>query len=142
MTPTASQKTRVFNKLWPFFCFYGGKWRAAPRYPKPQYRTVIEPFAGAAGYATRYADRDVILVERDPVIASLWRWLIAATPNDILSLPGVIDTTVDVLDIPKDAKSLIGFWCNKATTAPCLSPSKWMFVNVFPSRCNRLDIGR
>ena len=116
------------TKLWPFFCFYGGKWRAAPRYPKPLHKTIVGSFAGAAGYETRYADHDVILVETDPVIAALWRWLIATTPSDILSLPAEIPdgTIVTTLDIPKEAQALIGFWCNKGTSAPSLQPSKWM----------------
>jgi hypothetical protein len=32
--------------LRPFWRYYGGKWRAAPRYPAPRYDTIIEPFAG------------------------------------------------------------------------------------------------
>lgn len=64
--------------MWPFFTFYGGKWRAAPRYPSPIYNTIVEPFAGAAGYAVRYYERDIILIEKDPEIAALWRYLIAA----------------------------------------------------------------
>jgi hypothetical protein len=34
--------------LRPFWRYYGGKWRAAPRYPRPTHDTIIEPFAGAA----------------------------------------------------------------------------------------------
>ena len=59
--------------LRPFIRYYGGKWRAAPLYPAPMHSTIIEPFAGAAGYSMRYPDRDVILVERYPVIAVLRR---------------------------------------------------------------------
>ena len=73
--------------MWPFFCFYGGKWRAAPHYPRPEHRCLVEPFAGAAGYATRYPERHVTLVEVDPIIASLWRFLIGATSADIRSIP-------------------------------------------------------
>lgn len=52
----------------PFFSYFGGKWTLAPRYPKPEHGTIVEPFAGSAGYAIRYPDREVILVERAPVI--------------------------------------------------------------------------
>ena len=69
--------------LRPFFCYYGGKWRAAPKYPAPEHDTIVEPFAGAAGYATRYPDRKVVLVERDPVIAGLWRYLTKVSPAEI-----------------------------------------------------------
>jgi hypothetical protein len=37
------------SNLKPFIRLYGGKYRAAPRYPKPLHDT---PFAGAAGYST------------------------------------------------------------------------------------------
>ncbi len=114
--------------LKPFFCFYGGKWRAVPRYPSPLYDTIVEPFAGAAGYATRYADRKIVLVERDATIAALWRWLIAATPAEIMSLPATIapNSLVTALDIPPEAQSLLGFWFNKGCNGPRLQPSKWM----------------
>jgi hypothetical protein len=114
--------------MWPFFSFYGGKWRAAPRYPAPQHNRIFEPFAGAAGYSTRHYDRDIVLVERDPTIAAMWRYLIAATPADIRALPLVpLDGSgVDDLDCAPEAKSLIGFWLNKGTAAPCRTPSAWM----------------
>ncbi len=35
--------------LKPFFCYFGGKWRAAPHYPTPKHAEIVEPFAGAAG---------------------------------------------------------------------------------------------
>lgn len=113
--------------LKPFFCYYGGKWRAAPRYPKPEHNTIVEPFAGAAGYSTRYADRKVILVEKDPVLASLWRYLINVSSSEISSLPLIAsDQTVDDLKVCREAKYLIGFWLNKGSSQPCKTPSKWM----------------
>lgn len=73
--------------LRPFWRYYGAKWRIAPRYPAPRHRTIVEPFAGAAGYSLRYPDRDVILVEKYHVIAEIWRWLIAATPDEVRAIP-------------------------------------------------------
>lgn len=112
--------------LRPFFSYYGGKWYAAKHYPAPRYSTLVEPFAGGAGYSLRYPDRNVVLVERYAVVARLWRWLIAAKPAELLALPDLEpeQTTLD-LDVPDEARSLIGFWCNAATEAPRLSMSKW-----------------
>lgn len=76
-------------KLRPFWRYYGGKWRAAPRYPQPRYDTIIEPFAGSAGYSLRYPERRVILVEKYTVIAEMWRYLIAVTPAEVLRIPCV-----------------------------------------------------
>jgi 16S rRNA G966 N2-methylase RsmD len=111
--------------LKPFFTFFGGKWRAAPRYPQPLHDVVIEPFAGSAGYAVRNYTRAVVLVERDPVIAALWRYLIRVRPAEISKLPiDVVDARV--LKVCPEARALIGFWLNKGTNATCHTPSKWM----------------
>lgn len=75
--------------LRPFWRYYGGKYRAAPRYPQPRHGTIIEPFAGSAGYALRYHRLDVVLVERYAVIAEMWRWLVAATAAEVLAIPDV-----------------------------------------------------
>lgn len=114
------------NQLRPFWQYYGGKWRSAPRYPAPQHDTIIEPFAGAAGYATRHHDRRVVLIEADPAIAGLWRWLISATPEDVLALPLAVPTTVRDLGLPPGPSALIGFWLNTGASAPRQSPSAWM----------------
>lgn len=104
--------------LRPFWCYYGGKWRAAPHYPIPIHPHIIEPFAGAAGYALRYPHLQVTLVERYRVVADLWRWLIEAYPSDVMAIP-IVD---DVRDLPSNvhqsARSLVGFAMNAATTAP------------------------
>jgi hypothetical protein len=72
------------------FYYYGRKKKFAGRYPSPVHPVIIEPFAGSAAYSLHedHWKRKVILVEKDPQVAALWRWLIHdATPNDILGLP-------------------------------------------------------
>lgn len=105
--------------LKPFWRYYGGKWRAAPRYPKPLHATIIEPFAGAAGYSLRYPDRNVVLVEKYPVVAEIWRYLIGASERELRAIP-----TVDHVDdlpagLPQGARWLVGFAMNAATVSPC-----------------------
>lgn len=122
------------KRLVPFFCYYGGKWRSAPRYPVPEHDTIIEPFAGAAGYSTRYSDRRVILVERDPVVAALWRYLVRVSPAEIRLLPDVPDgATTDDLSICPEARALVGFWLNKGASSPRKSPSAWMRSGIRPA---------
>lgn len=119
-------------KLWPFFTYFGGKWRAAPHYSDPlEGVSIIEPFAGSAGYAIRHgAFRHVVLAEKDTTVRTLWQYLITARKERILSLPDVLPG--DHLDGPKFAslepeeRALIGFWLNKGMTAPCKTPSAWM----------------
>lgn len=109
----------------PFFSFFGGKWRAAPKYPAPIHDTVIEPFAGSAGYSVRNFEKNVILYELDPKIAGLWKYLINVTPAEIRSIPINLDH-VDDLKFPEETKWLVGFWFNKGTSQPRKSPSSWM----------------
>jgi hypothetical protein len=111
--------------LAPFWRYYGGKNRAAPLYPQPEHDTIIEPFAGAAGYSCRYADRRVILVDRSPVIAGIWRYLIATPAAEILRLPDIPEGgTVDDLPVCQEARWLAGFWLNDATVTPGKTASK------------------
>lgn len=104
--------------LKPFWRYYGGKFRAAPRYPKPQHDTIIEPFAGAAGYSLRYYQRKVILVEKYPVIAEMWRYLISVSADEIRRIPLVDD--VDDLPpwVPAGGRYLVGFAMNAASSSP------------------------
>ena len=120
--------------LRPFFGFYGGKWRdAVKHYAPPKYDTIIEPFAGSAGYALRYCDRRVILCERDPVVAGVWLYLTKVSAEEILSIPDIPPGgSVLDLDIPQEAQWLVGFWLNRGTSRPRKSPSKWMRDKIRP----------
>uniref|UniRef100_A0A6M3KQB7 Putative methyltransferase n=1 Tax=viral metagenome TaxID=1070528 RepID=A0A6M3KQB7_9ZZZZ len=110
----------------PFFNYYGGKWRAAPRYPDPNHGTIVEPFAGAAGYSTRHAGHRIILCDANEVIAGIWSYLIRATPAEIRALPDVPRSgTVDDLRVPQEVRWLIGFWLNNGSASPARSPSSW-----------------
>lgn len=117
----------------PFFSFYGSKWRAAPYYPPPAHDEIVEPFAGSAGYSLRYPDRKVSLYEIDPVVAGVWQYLIRVSKAEILRLPIQVEST-ECLKIPQEAKWLIGFWLNKASTAPCKTPSAWMRSGRCPTQ--------
>lgn len=114
-------------KLSPFFTFYGGKWRAATRYPAPVHDTIIEPFAGAAGYSVRHAARRVILVERDPAVAATWRYLISVSSADVLALPDLAPgQSVDDLSVPDEARLLIGWYCGRGLATPRKTQTVWI----------------
>jgi hypothetical protein len=105
--------------------YFGAKWRAAPKYPPPKYGTIVEPFAGGAGYSLRYADRDVILVEKEPRLAAMWKWLTTTTKDENVDLPLEI-TDLREMDLRPEAKTLIGFWVNNGASSSCNKPSAWM----------------
>ncbi len=115
--------------LRPFFSFYGSKWLKVPTmYPKPNRGTIVEPFAGSASFAVRYFDRRVILIEKDPIIASLWKYLIHATPRQIMNIPLLEKgQSVDEMNVGCLAeRHLVGFWISKACSSPRRIPGKWM----------------
>lgn len=72
------------------FYYYGRKKQLAKHYPPPQLETIIEPFAGSAAYSL-YGEnwrKQVILIEADKRVASIWEWLIEeATREEINNLP-------------------------------------------------------
>jgi hypothetical protein len=104
--------------LRPFWRYYGGKFRAAPLYPPPRHETIIEPFAGAAGYACRYPDRSVVLIEKYAVVAEMWRYLIATPSHQIRAIP-LVENVADLpSSLPEAARSLVGFWLNTGAESP------------------------
>lgn len=121
-------------QLRPFFGYYGGKWRdALKHYPEPDHETIVEPFAGSAGFSLRYAHRKIILCEIDPVLSEVWRYLIRVKAKEILAIPDLDpEGTIDDLKVPQEAKWLVGFWLNRGAASPRKSPSKWMREGIRP----------
>lgn len=118
----------------PFFSYYGGKWRDTPvNYDPPNYETIIEPFAGSAGYSLRHPHRKVILCEIDPIVFGVWDYLINVSEREIRGIPDVpLNGSVDDLGICQEARWLVGFWLNRATTGPRKTPSRWMREKIRP----------
>jgi len=94
-----------------FFNYFGSKAQVARHYPRPMHETIIEPFAGGAGYSLWHHHRKVILVEKSPVVAGIWRYLIGASESEIMRLP-LIEPGQDAEDLAccQEARWLIGHW--------------------------------
>ena len=111
------------------FYYYGRKQKIFDKYPKPEFDTIIEPFAGSAAYSMNYYMKNVILIEKDAKIASLWRYLISVEPNEILNLPILTkgqSLNNNIFDyLSNDQKSLIGFFLNPGSSQPKKSPGKF-----------------
>ena len=67
--------------------YYGSKTNMVDLYPPPKHDLIIEPFAGAAKYALKYFERDVLLIDSYDVVIRIWQWLQQCSKHDILSLP-------------------------------------------------------
>lgn len=104
----------------PMFPYYGSKWNIARYYPAPAEQTVVEPFAGGAGYSSFFGVRKAVLIDKDPIIAGLWSYLTKVTPAEIMALPEMpeVGDSVDNYDLPQEAKWLMGFWLNRGSATP------------------------
>lgn len=127
------------TSLRPFFSYYGAKWRLTSQgaYNAPRFKAINEPFAGSAGYSLHFHDKDVRLYDAYEPVCGVWNYLISASEDEILRLPNVplsTSFTTDDLDVPQEAKWLMGFWLNRANQQPCKSPSAWMRSGKWPNR--------
>jgi hypothetical protein len=67
--------------------YYGSKNRIVKCYPKPVEHKINEVFAGAAYYSLEYFENDVTLVDKNPLIISIWEYLQQASYKEIAGLP-------------------------------------------------------
>lgn len=123
---------RLYIYMKPMFCYYGAKNRVGRKYPEPIYDTVIEPFAGSAGYSVSWNAKHVYLSDLDERICGVWEYLIQSSPEDILALPDIVDN-VDNITVCQEAKWLIGWWLNKGCSYPMKQPSTWMKAGKAPN---------
>lgn len=112
------------QKIGPFFKYFGGKHRHGKQYPAPQYDLIVEPFAGSAGYACRWHDRDVLLNDADPRVAALWLDLQGMDPADLRVAPDIPEGGGAVVDLPPQFQRLASCWVNSAPW--CTRPCSWM----------------
>lgn len=122
------------RELRPFFGYYGGKWRdAVKHYPPPRHDTIVEPFAGSAGYSLRYFNKKIILCEIDPELVAVWQYLIRAKPSEIRAIPDLKSKeTVEDLKVCPEERLLVGLWLNRGAASPRKRPSKWMRDGIRP----------
>jgi hypothetical protein len=110
----------------PFFLIYGGKWRSAANYGPPQHEHVTEPFAGSGGFSCYWQPRRVTLVEKDPTIVGIWKYLQRTTPREIMRLPTEVSSVEEIpQSVCGEARNLIAMWFNRVSTRPNRSRSNW-----------------
>ena len=110
----------------PMFLYLGAKHKLARDLGRPRYPHVIEPFAGSLGYSCYWEPPQVTAIERDPIIAGIWRYLIRVSPDEIMRLPSRIDNVAEISgNTCEEARHLIGMWLNRATAQPVKRRSAW-----------------
>jgi hypothetical protein len=103
------------------FSYYGSKTNIVDLYPKPVHGKIIEPFAGAAKYSLRYFDREVLIVDKYPVIIEIWQHLQKCSIKDILNLPDQLlpgETWEDYKLLSTTERYLMGFLLGRADERP------------------------
>jgi len=109
------------------FSFYGSKKTLSALYDAPKFDTLIEPFAGSAGYALSGDNwqRDVFLYDCNPKVVTVWRYLLAASPKDIRSLPNIrYGQRLTNFDLSDGERFLIGYHVNPASARPKIQATK------------------
>lgn len=112
-----------------FFPYYGAKHLRSGRYPPPVHRVVIEPFAGSAGYSTRYLHHEVRLSDVNPKVIGTWNYLIRVKASEIRTLSAVVEHLDDHPHLSQEAQWLIGWWLNRGTTSPRRRRAAWMSLH-------------
>jgi hypothetical protein len=95
------------------FQYYGGKKGLARYYPPPAFGTIVEPFAGSAGYALHWATprHRVVLIEKDPAVVALWRRLQAPNArDDILAIRLEERTAEPLVALTAGGEAVGGRW--------------------------------
>jgi len=112
----------------PLFKWFGSKWLSAKKLPRPEYASIVEPFAGGAGYSLRHAAHNVRLYERDPHIFALWKWLTdEASEAAIREIPlGVPEgTDIRTLGLSHGQQLLLKNWQRTNNVGDCWTVSPW-----------------
>ncbi len=103
----------------PLFKYFGSKCRSSKYYPAPIYDLICEPTCGHPSYSRRYgAGKQVILIDVDPELVALLRWLIQADPQEILALPHeslVVGQDLRTLGLRPEAADLLRRWQRTGT---------------------------
>jgi hypothetical protein len=112
--------------LQPFIPYYGAKWKLAQRLVPPQRTHVIEPFAGGAGYSCYWEPPKVTLIELNPVVYGVWKYLQGVSPAELKRLPSNISHINELPSrVCEEARALIGFWFDARSAKPAHNRSNW-----------------
>ena len=123
------------------FSYYGRKTKVVKYYPRPEFNTIIEPFAGSAAYSLHGDNwkHNVIIVDKYEVVYRVWRYLQQSSEQSILSLPDVEygHSTKEHAQLCEEEVWLIGFCVARGSAQPQYQSGKF---NSWPD--NKKSIAR
>ncbi len=112
----------------PLFKWFGSKWLSSKTLPPPKH-SVIEPFAGGAGYSLRHAAwKSALIAESNPLVFRLWQWLVRdASWSAIREIPlGVKEgTDIRTLGLCPGQELLLKHWQRTNNVGNCWTISPW-----------------
>ena len=112
----------------PLFKWFGSKWLSSKTLPAPRFDTIIEPFAGGAGYSLRHSYKQVIICETDLNCHKLWHWLInEATCEAIREIPikNLEGADIREMGLSEGQALLLKSWQRTNSIGNCWTISKW-----------------
>src|SRR5213075_2113399 len=115
-------------KINPLFKWFGSKWQSAKKYPPPKFLTIIEPFAGGAGYSLNHCDNQVTIYDNDPNLRILWKWIITeATQSRVLDIPIDLPIGTDIrsIGLSEGQAQLLKHWQRTNNVGDCWTISPW-----------------
>ena len=109
------------------FKWFGSKWQASAYHDAPMFDTVLEPFAGGAGYALRHSHLQVVLAEKNSMVRALWTWLIGVHEDEVLSIPVGMDEGADIreMGLSEGQALLVKHWQRTNNVGDCWTISPW-----------------
>lgn len=117
------------------FDYYGSKNQLARYYQYPRYDTIIEPFAGSAGYAMYHLERDkslrAVLCEKSDKVFRAWQFLKTATEKDIDDYP-----------IPKAGDRTSDFFAMASSASNAFLRSHYMTMTTRMENRMRMELKR
>lgn len=122
--------TNKSKKIGPMFKWFGSKWSGAKHYPTPIYDTIVEPFAGGAGYSLNYPEKNVVLYDSNKNVWALWEWLInyaSYNPCAISEIPLHVPEGTDIrtLGLTTGQELLLKHWQRTNNVGECWTVSPW-----------------
>ena len=114
------------------FSYYGSKSKIVDVYPPPKFDKIIEPFAGSARYSLKYFEKDIVLIDKYPVIIEVWNYLKNASEKDILKLPRLKrgEKFRDNKQLSEIEKKFYGFITQAGSTGERYSVGTMQGINI------------